>query len=309
MTTRRILLPIAALLATAGLRAQNVADLIISEVLAEPDSTGIVDDFGRRNGWIELMNTSQGTVNVGGCFLTDDRGDLRKSLIPKSDLRTSVGPRQVILFHANGRGSTGTFYADFRIRPGSTVYLVSNDGRTVIDSLAVPADLPAGKSVSKFAHDNKQLVFIPSDTPTDPTPMVVNGLGGTQESKSEQMARQDPHGFTLTIVSVSVVFSALAILWFLFWLLFEQPARRKQQPAQASKGPKPARGMEPEVAAAIALAIEAETGGETYAAIATALHLYWSETVHDHESYVIRITRTQTAWNGKSYSFRKSPLK
>ena len=50
---KRILL-ILALIAVSftSLRAQNVIDLIIAEALAVPDSTGIVDDFGRRGGWI-----------------------------------------------------------------------------------------------------------------------------------------------------------------------------------------------------------------------------------------------------------------
>ena len=79
-----------------ALKAQNVSDLIISEVLARPDSTGILDDYGRRSGWIELYNKSTGTVNFGGCYLTDDPDKLRKSIIPKSDLRTKLGPRQTV---------------------------------------------------------------------------------------------------------------------------------------------------------------------------------------------------------------------
>jgi len=145
---KRILL-ILALLAVSftSLRAQNVIDLIIAEALAVPDSTGIVDDYGRQGGWIEIFNTSQGTVNIAGCFLTDDRSNLKKSIIPKGDLRTKIGPRQTTLFYASGNGDDGTFYTSFKVRPGSTVYLVSNDGRTVIDSLIIPANIPIGMSM------------------------------------------------------------------------------------------------------------------------------------------------------------------
>ena len=77
---KRILLILALLVSFTSLRAQNVIDLIIAEALAVPDSTGtgIVDDYGRQGGWIEIFNTSQGTVNIAGCFLTDDRSDLKK---------------------------------------------------------------------------------------------------------------------------------------------------------------------------------------------------------------------------------------
>ena len=65
MMRKRILLILAlATIALPSLRAQNVIDLIIAEVLAVPDSTGIVDDYGRQGGWIEIFNTSQGTVNI-----------------------------------------------------------------------------------------------------------------------------------------------------------------------------------------------------------------------------------------------------
>ena len=290
----------------AALHAQNVADLVISEVLAEPDSTGLTDDFGGRNGWIEIFNTSQGTVNLGGCYLTDDRNDLRKSLIPKTDSRVMLGPRQVTLFHAAGNGDLGTFYTSFRIRRGGTVYLVSNDGRTIVDSLAVPADLPVGMSVSKFAVDKKQMKFEAAAEPTVPSPRILNGSQNV-ESNAQKMARQDPHGWILSITSVSVVFTALAILWFLFWILFERPAKRKARPGKKA----PARrgsAADAETAAAIALAIDMEQGGDTYAAIALALHLHLSESVHDNESFVLTFKpAAPSAWSGKAQNFRQLP--
>lgn len=308
MRVKSIFTTLAVLLACTAVRAQNVIDLIISEVLADPDSTGIVDDFGGRSGWIEIFNTSQGTVNLGGCYLTDDRTDLRKSLIPKTDSRAQLGPRQVILFHATGNGSMGTFYTNFQVRPGSTVYLVSNDGRTVVDSIAVPASLPKGMSVSKFAYDNKQMKFQTAAEPTVPSPRVLNGSQNV-ESNAQKMARTDPHGFILSLVAVCVVFSALAILWFFFWLLFERPAKKKAQPKKAPVA-KLAAGKEPdaEVAAAIAMALDMEQGGDTYAAIAMALHLYLSEAVHDNESFVITIQPAKASgWNNKAQTFRKLP--
>ena len=68
--------------AIAELSAQNVSDLIINEVLAEnPD--GITDSYGQRSGWIEILNTSYGTVDFAGCYLSDDKDNLRKYYIPK----------------------------------------------------------------------------------------------------------------------------------------------------------------------------------------------------------------------------------
>ncbi len=319
---RKLLLFSLALMAAAVGYAQNVSDLIISEVLAEPDSAGVIDDYGRRGGWIEIYNTSMGTVKFGGCYLTDDPAELRKSLIPKNDLATSLGPRQSRLFYASGRTHDGTFYTDFTLSPGKTVYLVSNDGRTVIDQLTIPEDLPAGRSVARIANDAKGLTF-DTVSPCDPTPGAYNG-DPTAASKSDQMAERDPHGWILTLVSVSVVFSALAILWFFFWLLFERPAKkrsldsarddkksaRKGNPVISTKAKGRMEKSTPdgEVAAAIALALDMEESGDVYAAIALALHLELGATAHDAESFVLTIRPTpHSAWNNPADGFRRRP--
>lgn len=309
---KRILLTISTILAFSigSALGQNVSDLIISEVLAEPDSTGIVDDYRRRNGWIEIFNKSQGTVNFGGCFLSNDRNNLKMSLIPKTDSRTTIGPRQTVLFYASGNGKEGTFYADFKVEKGSTVYLVSNDGRTVIDSLEVPATLPAGKSVIKLAHDLRQMEFVTEADAAVPTPGSINGSQNV-ETGSQRMEKEDKHGFVLTLVSVTVVFTALIILWWLFSLLGKvtggegkkTDGSKKSKRANAGKPGK----MTDETAAAIAMALDQEMNGEVYAAIAAALHLYAEESVHDKESFVITIQRKQSSWNSKEQNFRQLP--
>ena len=305
---RRVLTTlVVAILTAAGLHAQNVSDLIISEALAVPDSTGIRDDYGRRSAWVELFNKSTGTVSFGGCFLTDDRSQLKKSLIPKSDLRTKLGPRQSVVLFCSGNGQDGTFYAGFTLEPGKTVYLVSNDGRTIIDSLAIPASIPAGKSVVKLAQDLQQQDFQTQQQPAVPSPGMLNG-DQNAATKAQAMAETDPHGWTLTLVSVSVVFCALAILWFLFWLFFDRPAKQAAKAKALAAAPKTVKGTpDAEVAAAIALTLDMEAGGDDYAAIATAVHLYLNDAIHDIEPGFITIRRSESAWDSKSRVFRKLP--
>ena len=296
MDTRKLFLTAAAIVLSLQAFAQNVSDLIISEVMAVPDESSVVDGYGEKTGWIELFNTSQGTVNFGGCFLTDDPSDLRKSPISGLDRSTRLGPRQSVVFYASGHGSDGTYYTNFPVRAGSTVYLVSNDGRTIVDSIEIPADIPAGKSISKFAHDYKAVIFDDVRT-TSPTPGSYNA-GGSLETGAQKVAREDPHGWILTLVSVSVVFFALMLLWWLFATLFGQ--RKKKAPA--------AKGMNPEVAAAISMALQSEFGSEVYAAIGLALHEYLQDTVHDNESFIITIRPSEgSQWASKSQGFRRYP--
>ena len=307
MKVKYIILTACLLVLPRLLGAQNVSDMIIAEIMAQPDSTGLLDDYGRRSGWIELYNTSTGTVSYGGCFLTDDRNNLKKSLIPPTDLRTKLGPRQSVVFFASGNGHDGTFYAGFTLRPGSTIYLVSNDGRTIVDSLAIPAQLTAGKSVVKKAIDLREKVFEAQADAASPTPGAPN-KDPNSESKAQKMSRLDPHGFILAVTSISVVFCALAILWGLFNSLFSPKKPKAPKDSKASKVKKaPAGSLSPEVAAAISLALEQELGGEVYAAIGMALDQYLNECVHDSESFVLTYRMQPSAWNRKGQTFRQLP--
>ena len=134
---------------------------------------------------------------------------------------------------------------------------------------------------------------------------------------ADRMAATDPHGWTLTIISVSVVFIALIILYGLYSLsgkVFSGELKADAKKA-ARAGKRLTRAILPgssnqesdEVAAAIALALDMEKSGDTYAAIAAAVHLYLSETVHDAEPGIVTITRKDSAWNSKELTFRRLP--
>ncbi len=288
--------------ACAGsLRAQNPSDLRVSEILVE-NTQGLTDSFGERNGWIELFNNSNGTVRFAGCYLSDDPSDLKKYHIPTTDRSTTVGPRQSVVFHASGDASKGTYHTNFKLRRGTTVYLVSNDGRTVIDCLEIPADLQPDRSVMKVPVGIKAMDFEVRSN-TSPTPGTYNG-DVDAKTKSQIMKEKDPTGLVLVLISVSTVFFALLILAIVFgWI------GRSSQRMLGKKARKAEAGMTDEVATAIALALDQEMGGETYAAIALALHRYLSESCHDSETYRLTIRHQQGGWSNKSLNFRQLPRK
>ncbi len=111
--------------------------------------------------------------------------------------------------------------------------------------------------------------------------------------KSAEMAVKDPHGAIITLVSVSVVFVALIVLYFAYSFIgklssgkisLKLPEKKKKEIV--------ATGVPTgEEAAAIAMALDQEMNGEVYAAISMALHQYLNDTVHDNESYIITIKR------------------
>ena len=309
MRLSRILLAAAvSLLCGASLGAQNLTDLIIGEALVE-NTVGVTDSYGQRNGWIELFNTSSGTVKFGGCYLSDDKSDLKKYRIPTTDLTTKLGPRQSVVFYTSGNSFQGTYYTNFRLTGGKTIYLVSNDGRTIIDQVDIPADLPADHSVVRVPKGAKGLDF---DTRISdkPTPGSYNG-DVDAKSKSEIMKETDPHGLVLTLIAVSVVFTALMILAFIFGLIGDihnRPKTAKPKKARKVKAAAKAGEVTPEIAAAISMALSQETGGEVQAAIALALHDYLGVGIHDLESFVITIVPSAASgWADKTQTFRQSP--
>ncbi|MDR0546282.1 MAG: lamin tail domain-containing protein, partial [Dysgonamonadaceae bacterium] len=126
--------------ATAGVQAQRTTSLKINEILVI-NQDNYEDDYGEKNPWIEIFNNSAGTVNIAGCYLTNDLQNPKKYMVPKGDVQTKISPRQHVLFWADGRHSRGTFHLNFTLDSvgANFIALFDSDGRTLIDSVTVPA--------------------------------------------------------------------------------------------------------------------------------------------------------------------------
>ena len=114
--------------------------------------------------------------------------------------------------------------------------------------------------------------------------------------KSAEMLTRDPHGAIITLVSVTVVFLALIVLYYAYTFIgrLSSGEIKLTLPERKPKAAKPVKAdcaPAPEVAGAIAMALDQEMNGEVYAAIGMAMHQYLNDTVHDMESYIITIRR------------------
>ena len=89
MNKIKYILALGILFVTLSVNAQNQNDMRLNEALVV-NINDFQDDFGQHSPWIELFNTSYGTVDIAGCFLTNDPNDLRKYSIPKGDVLTKV---------------------------------------------------------------------------------------------------------------------------------------------------------------------------------------------------------------------------
>lgn len=291
---------LAATLSIFTLNAQSQGDMRLNELLIY-NETNFEDDFGFHNGWFELFNTSYGTVNIGGCFLSNDPNNLKKYIIPKADVLTKIPPRQHILFWADNNPYHGTFHTNFTLEESDTIYFVASDGRTVIDKIAIPKNLGVDQSYGRLEDgigsndgSGEGWGIMPWTSPS------TNNAGVDAESKSQIMKREDPHGGILTLTAMSVVFIALILLCFIFKFtghIAVNKLQKKSTAATAGSG-KTAVNLK-------------ETSGETYAAISFALHLFFEENeAHDNESLTITMSHTDRSyspWSSKIYTLRQIP--
>ena len=264
----------------------------INEVLVINEDN-FVDDYGKRNAWIEIYNSSAGMVNIAGCYLTDDKNNPRKYPIPKGDVMTQIQPNQHALFWADGLADRGTFHVSFTLDPSRENYvaLYDADGRTLIDEITIPAGQLPDVSYGRVVDGQEEWAQLKKVTPK------ANNLTLDTNEKIENFKDNDSWGIGMTITAMAVVFLGLILLY----LIFKQVGK-----AAIAAGKRNA-----QKAGAAAGAATGEVSGEVFAAIATALYEL-SDDNHDIEHTVLTIRKVHRAyspWSSKIYTLRETPRK
>ena len=210
------------LTSTSAVMAQGAKNIRLNEVLTN-NTASIVDEFGQREAWIELENSSFTTYNIRGMYLTTDRSVLdpkmsvpdrikRMSVIPNGDSRTQIGGQQHIVFFCNSNPAQGKLHLSLSIPMSEPVWIGFYNGNAVelIDSVTVPA-LAADQSYAR--HGNTWSIKKAENV----TPGIENFIK-TDETKDAKLKRDDPHGFGITLLAMGIVFFCLAVLFLFFWL-------------------------------------------------------------------------------------------
>lgn len=273
-------------------RAQSATSLRINEVLVVNESN-YVDNYGKRSAWIEIFNTSPATVNIGGCFLTNDKNNPKMYPIPRGDVQTRIPPRQHVLFLADASPIHGTYHLNFLLDPSKENYiaLYDSDGRTLIDEVTIPAGQLADVSYAREVDGQSKWIQTEFVTPsTNNKTLDVN-------EKLEFFKKHDPYGIVVTLISMFVVFLALILLYFIFKAIGNASVNVVKR--KAVKGGASADTVEAAV----------DIPGDVYAAISLALYEI-QQNVHDEESSVITIQNVRkrySPWSSKIHTLRQLP--
>jgi hypothetical protein len=115
--------------------------LLISEFMASngsrlPLGSGeLLDEDGDSSDWIEIYNPTDGPVDIGGWYLTDDRATLTKWRFPEGRI---VGPGAFLLVFASAKDRAGAeLHTNFKLdAAGGYLALVRPDGVTVVHEYA-----------------------------------------------------------------------------------------------------------------------------------------------------------------------------
>ena len=282
------------LIAFSGM-AQKTSSVKINEVLVINEDN-FVDDYGKRHPWVELYNNSPGTVDLRGCFLTNDKSNPKKYMIPKGDVLTKIPPRQHALFWVDGEPQRGTFHLNFTFEPGKDNYLAlyDSDGSTLIDEVIIPAGQTPDVSFGLDMDGVGNLATLDKVTPS------TNNVTLDSNEKIENFERNDEAGVGMTITAMAVVFMGLLCLFLIFKGIGKIAVNMSKRRAQKS-------ARKGEVVADNA----GEESGEIFAAIATALY-EMSDDNHDIENTVLTIRKVQRSyspWSSKIYTLRQNPHK
>jgi len=104
----------------------------INEVMAA-NYTGATDPQGDSDDWVELHNTGNAPIDLGGMYLTDDTDDPTAWRIPDG---TVLGTGGYILIWADGDIADSGLHASFKLdAAGDSLALFDTDGLTLVDAM------------------------------------------------------------------------------------------------------------------------------------------------------------------------------
>ena len=321
----KYILLVAALFATMASFGQSVHDLRLNEMMIKNEDN-YADEYGRHVPWVEIFNTAYNTVNITGCYLTDDTTGLaaagkKGGEIPShwyripTDQKMYMPQRSFLIFYLDNAPLYGPYHTNFNPAESETHYiaLISSNAKELLDIVEYPLELrdtsrtfgyiaDGVRDADAFKNGKRaagELSYLNEFTPAS------SNETGVKISKQEKLKRDDPYGIGMAIISMAVVFTALIMIYIML-KIFNYVSRRSTQKSKAQEDATKSKMAavksddDKEVEAANA---------EEIAAIGVALHLHFGS-MHDEESEIITInmpSKHYSPWAQKELTMKKNP--
>ncbi len=314
MNKLRFLLGGLVVLASLPMMAQMDASIKLNEVMTK-NETSLIDGYGERNAWVEIANISHSTYNIRGMYLTTDRTVLdkkmsvpervkRMSQIPNGDTRTNLSAQQIIVFQLNSSPAQGALHLSVKVDADKPTWIALYNGNAtqLIDSVTVPV-LAADQSYARI--NNNGIGDWEVKSADRVTPGIQNQTV-VSESKVAKFKREDPYGFGMAIMAMSIVFSCLALLWITFTLfgLFMRHMETAKKVAHHQPIKPITKTVEKTIEVGHKTGIMLKEGfdkkgidKEVYLAVIGLALRQYEDDIHDVESGVITIKPKNTDWD------------
>jgi len=138
----------------------NLDDIVINEFMAK-NTSGMVNEYGKYEDWIELHNTSTKDLNLSGSYLTDDETKLSKYKFPDG---TVIRSGEYLVLWADESESTDKFlHANFKLSASGEYIILSNSNGLIIDSIKYPEQYD-NKSMGRCSDFTKELYYFEKPT-------------------------------------------------------------------------------------------------------------------------------------------------
>ena len=139
--------------------------LVINEFMASNSNT-IANPQGIFADWIEIYNTTDYPINIGGMYITDNLSNLTKHQIPTGFAsQTTIPAHGFLLLWADNNSQAGPLHLDFALSAsGEDIALVASDGVTIIDALTFGSQQP-DISFGSYPNGSDQRRYFGAPTP------------------------------------------------------------------------------------------------------------------------------------------------
>ena len=153
----------------------NTAGLFINEYSAS-NTDIITDEYGEFDDWIEIYNSTDKPVDIGGLYMTDNLYAPAKHRIPISDPGLTIIPAYgYLLLWADDQEEQGVLHLGFNLsKNGEFIGLTTYNGKKYIDSLVFGVQ-QVNTSSSRYPDGNNTwIVGQPTPGNTNTVPVIIS---------------------------------------------------------------------------------------------------------------------------------------
>jgi hypothetical protein len=153
------------------------------------------DEYGEYEDWVEIYNSNEYAVDIGGLFMTDSLADRTKFRIPTTfPDSTTIPPKGYLVLWADNQPEQGILHLGFGLRRGGEqLGLIQLDGSEFLDSLTFHEQFRAS-SVSRYPDGKEPWIHLPSTPGSGNVNTTVNHLYINEFSASNRSIISDENG-------------------------------------------------------------------------------------------------------------------